>query len=434
MTSGSARPRIRLLAIIEGSTVNGPAKNLLEFCRISRGLEEGPIIETSLLLFQRPAANSGAQSAANELMEQAFQDGVPVHCITERYAFDLRVIGALKKTVDRLAPDILQTHMFKSHFLVRASGAHKNRAWVAFHHGYTNSTLRYDFLSQLDRWSLRAPSQVVTVSQSFSRQLSARGVPSCRIMVLHNAIDPEWLSQQKEDRESARQESVVPQLPRKKLVLAVGRLSKEKGFLHLIAAFRYLRDARPGLALRLVIVGEGLERKNIEDAIRDSGLEQQVLLAGHVKDVRPYYRAADVMAISSVSEGSPNALLEAMAAGIPVVSTEVGGIPEIVSHRETAFLVPPRDPVALAKAIDLMLSDDGLAKQMAGRAREVIRNRYSPMSRVQSLVRLYERIGLPEGTELPSEPWMGGIADSNSVFVRKGRSLTAIQPNETHKF
>ena len=72
--------------------------------------------------------------------------------------------------------------------------------------------------------------------------------------------------------------------------------------------------------MRLAIVGEGLERQTIQNAIRRGGLERQVFLVGHVNDVRPYYRAADMMAISSLSEGSPNAMLEAMASGIPVVS------------------------------------------------------------------------------------------------------------------
>jgi glycosyltransferase involved in cell wall biosynthesis len=386
-TGQSMRPRIRLLAIMEGSTVSGPAKNLLEFFRIVREMEEGPIIEPTLLLFERTSQN-GSTPGPNELMQQAQRDEIPVHCIPERFTFDRQVVGHLKKIVDQVAPDIIQTHMFKSHFLVRACGLNKNRSWVAFFHGYTTTTLKRDLLAQLDRWSLRAPSQVVAVSDSFARALtSARGIPSERIIVLHNAIDPGWMINSPE---------VAPLVaPGEKLVLAVGRLSKEKGFPDLVAAIGHLKQTNPSLAVKLVIVGEGLERPVIEDAIRRAGLEQQIKLVGHVIDVRPYYRATDVLAISSLSEGSPNALLEAMAAGVPVVSTAVGGVPEIVTHGETALLVSPQDPVALANAIQQLLTDGSLAEKMASRAQELIHSRYSPQSRAQSLVRLYERLCLP---------------------------------------
>ena len=188
------------------------------------------------------------------------QDGIEVHCISERYTFDWEVIRNLRRTVDRLDPDVIQTHGLKSHFLIRVCGAHKDRVWVAFHHGYTNSTLRRAILTQLDRWSLQAPSQVVTVS-GVSRVLSSRGVRSGRITVLHNAIDPDWLWRKPGCQDSAPQESASKVLHAEKLVLAVGRLSKEKGFLDLVAAISHLQRMRPDFKVRLAIVGEGLERK-----------------------------------------------------------------------------------------------------------------------------------------------------------------------------
>ena len=397
----SSRARIRLLVILEGDTVTGPAKNLLEFCRVARELKQGPLVEMSLVLFERQEAATGAAHPAgcNQLAQEARRSGIPVHCIPEGFTFDWRVLGALNRVIASHDPDVIQTHGFKSHLLVRASSARTGRAWVAFHHGYTRSTRKRELLAQLDRWSLQAPSQVVTVSQAFARQLGARGVAAGRIMVLHNAIDPDWC-RDSEGRDSAASRLFPGKRAEERVVLAVGRLSREKAFPDLVAAVARLKQTRPDLSFRLVIVGEGLERNNIAEAVRRAGLEHQVYLAGHVNDVRPYYRAADLLAISSWSEGSPNALLEAMAAGVPVVSTEVGGIPEIVSHRQTAFLVPSQDPEALAGGIGLMLSDRVLAGNIAGRARELIHSQYSPLSRTQCLVRLYERL-CPHAKQVP---------------------------------
>ena len=176
--------------------------------------------------------------------------------------------------------------------------------------------------------------------------------------------------------------------------------------------------------MRLVIVGEGMERKGIEEAIQRAGLQQQVRLVGHVKDVRPYYRAADLLVISSLSEGSPNALLEAMAAEVPVVATAVGGIPEIVTDRETALLVPARDPVALATAIAQLLSDRGLAESMASRARDLIESRYSPLARAESVVKLYERLCL--STKLDSDACAEQVGNRGSTQDGKNRSIGVI--------
>jgi glycosyltransferase involved in cell wall biosynthesis len=378
-----------------------------------------------------PQGTELEKTAPNELMQQALRDNIPIHSIPEHYTFDHRVIGHLKRVVERVAPDIIQTHMFKSHFLVRACGLNKHRKWVAFFHGYTRSTLRRELLAQLDRWSLRAPSQVVAVSDSFSRQLSSRGIQSGRIIVLHNAIDPGWLTCVPETQEAIARDRLVE--PGEMLVLAVGRLSKEKAFPDLIAAIGHLRQISPGLAVRLAIVGEGLERQTIQNAIRRGGLERQVFLVGHVNDVRPYYRAADLMAISSLSEGSPNAMLEAMASGIPVVSTAVGGIPEIVSHGETALLVRPRDPIALAHALQQVLSNRSLAEKMSARARELINTHYSPWSRAKVLARLYQGLCSRTNGIQPSGAWVEGGAEADLIQTKNYYPNHPVQPDESHK-
>jgi L-malate glycosyltransferase len=96
-----------------------------------------------------------------------------------------------------------------------------------------------------------------------------------------------------------------------------------------------------------------------------------------------------VAVLSSLSEGSPNALLEAMAARLPVVATKVGGIPEIVTDGESALLVAPRDPCAMSKAIAALLSDVALARRLSDRAYEVISTRYTPEVRTRRLIEIY---------------------------------------------
>src|SRR5690348_3827416 len=151
MVDKSSERPIRLLVLLEGTTVNGPAKNLLEFCRVSRDMELCRRVDISVALFvrgQKKVLTPGAGSS--QFLDAANDTGVKVHCIHERFPFDPRVIWSLRKLVRRLAPDIIQTHFVKSHFLVRISGVSRFCPWVAFHHGYTRDARRTVFYNHLD--------------------------------------------------------------------------------------------------------------------------------------------------------------------------------------------------------------------------------------------------------------------------------------------
>lgn len=379
---------MRLLAVIEAGTVTGPAKNLLDFCRRARELPAECRIDVSIATFARAAAGP---AASNAFLEAARAARVPADCIFQRSVTDPRTLGELRRICDRFAPDILQTHAIKSHFLMRLSGLWKQRPWVAFHHGYTTTDLKMRLYNQLDRWSLRTPARILTVSRAFERQLVERGVAASRIAVLHNSIDSDWLD--------ALPAGAGPELRRRlglsdsvRVLLTVGRLSHEKAHTDLIAAVKRLRELDPALPAHVIIVGEGPERARIEAAAREMGVAGSVTLAGQVDDPRPYYAAADAVVLSSLTEGSPNALLEAMAAGVPVVATAVGGIPEIVADEESALLVPARRPAALAAAIARTLAGPEAARGRALRARALIESRHSPQARTRYLADLYHQL------------------------------------------
>jgi glycosyltransferase involved in cell wall biosynthesis len=356
-------------------------------------MSSGPLIKLSLVMFERLGKHSiSIPRQESELAEAARQSGVSSFTIAERFAFDLRALSRLKSLILQLQPDLIETHAVKSHFLVRLSGAAKKTPWVAFHHGYTQTDLRSPVYNQLDRWSLRAPAHIVTVSCASKQQLATRAVCSSNITVLHNAVrslsipGAEMRSGMRQRRER------LGLSPHDHVILCVGRLSHEKAPADLVTALLYLEGRKPQLPVQLVFVGDGPERGTIERRARSTGFFDRVKLAGYCRDVRPYYEVADLVAIPSISEASPNALLEAMAAGVPVAATSAGGIPEIVSHEETALLVEPGDPAAMANAIHRLLSSKELRTTIVGRARKLIQTQFSPESRAKVLADLYMRL------------------------------------------
>lgn len=365
---------MKLLAVIEAYSMTGPAKNLLEFAQLARELD----IETQVATFIR-----GQES--NAFIETARSQGVQVHVLREKSLADRAVLKDLAALVQRERPAIVQTHAVKSHFLVRLAGLPRLAPWIAFHHGYTWPTLRARAYNQLDRWSLRAASKVITVSIPFRDELASKGVSRDRIEIVHNAIRADWGAAKPSDLRATLN---IP--PDRSVILIVGRLSREKDHLTLLRAVDRIRSKRNP---HLLIVGEGPERPSIEQEIQRLGLTSHVTLTGHQPSAEPYYGIADLAVLSSLSEGSPNALLEALAAGVPVVATNVGGIPEIVTHGETALLIPPSDVETMSSAIATLLTEKSLAKRFVERGRMLVLVKHSPAARVRRLSEIYRSIG-----------------------------------------
>ncbi len=394
MHNPSQRRPFRLLILLEGTNVDGTARQALEFCRVTRTLASPPPVTVSVATFVR-SSSERLELPQTELHAAFATVGVKVVPIVEQFRFDPRVLPALRRTVCGISPDIIETNHVKSHFLVRLSGIWRSSGWIAYHHGYTKDAKRTTLYNQLDRWSLQVPSRIVTVCQPFRQQLVARGIPASRILVIHNAISPDWM-RPKGDSESSPADGLPEQCrkrtPAEKVVLAIGRLSKEKAFSDLLRAMIEARNLSPDMPIRLLIAGEGPERESLERQIQENQLQDRASLLGYVPDLRPFYRTADAVVISSTSEGEPNVLLEAMAAGVPTIATAVGGIPEMVEDKRSALLVPASDPVAMASALRLLFSDAELCRRLVLNGRGLVGARHSPESRARLLIQTYESV------------------------------------------
>jgi glycosyltransferase involved in cell wall biosynthesis len=174
------------------------------------------------------------------------------------------------------------------------------------------------------------------------------------------------------------------------LILTVGRLSKEKGQADLIESAHLLqiKNTRSKHKLRFVLAGEGPDLSILMRLVKERGLESEFVFVGHVPDLAPYYSLADLVVLPSHSEGSPNVLLEAMAAGCPIVATAVGGVPDIVANGQEAIIVEKENATALADAIARVLLDSSLKTRLAEAARQKAKL-YSPAGYCDSMLSLY---------------------------------------------
>jgi glycosyltransferase involved in cell wall biosynthesis len=378
--------------LVEATTVTGPAKNLIRFCQMVQA-DPGAGLSISIAAFHR---GSSATPGSNAFLDAVRAAGIELDVIPERGRFDSSVLPVLREIVARRRPDIIQTHAPKSHFLIRWGGFHRDRGWIAFHHGDTAEDLKMRLYTQLDRWSLRTAHRSVTVCEPFADLLVARGVRRQRLKIVPNAMASAPLVA-KEEASALRGRLALPLDAR--IILSVGRLSTEKGHVDLLAAVRLLLRDNPRLTIRLILVGDGIERPSLERAAAAPDLAPSIIFVGHCSNVWPYYSLADVFALPSHSEGSPNALLEAMAAGVPIVACKVGGVPETVEDGSSALLVPPANPAALASALARVLEDSTLAARLVSNASERLTTRFSPESRYQTLLEVYRTV-----REIPKSP------------------------------
>jgi glycosyltransferase involved in cell wall biosynthesis len=356
-TRVNERATLRILAMMEANSVTGPAKNLIGFCRWLRtpeGAQTG--VKVAIATFWRTAGTD------NRAFTDAVSDaGVDLHIIRERFRYDPGVMAQIREIAAESEPDIIQTHNNKSHLLVKLlPQLRRQRLWFAFHHGDTYTDFKQRLYNHVDRVSLRSADRVVTVCQAFTPRLVACGVAPGRIRILHNSAIP--LSPVS-PAERADLRSRLGIGPDEAVVLTIGRLSREKGHAVLLRAVQRLRSIPR--KWKLVLVGMGPERDTLMRLARSLGLGEHVLFAGSHADVRPFYGIADVFALPSLSEGSSNVLLEAMAAKVPIATTKAGGNPEIILHNETGLLVPIGDSQGLASAIAQLLGEPDLASRFA---------------------------------------------------------------------
>jgi glycosyltransferase involved in cell wall biosynthesis len=188
---------------------------------------------------------------------------------------------------------------------------------------------------------------------------------------------------------------------RKKVVGAAGRLSPEKGFDVLINAISLVRDQDGEVGF--VIFGDGPLKDALQHQIAALGLAGMVILAGFRGDLDRYVPHLDMLVLPSHTEGLPNVVLEACAAGVPVVATSVGGTPEVIEGGVSGLLVPPGDPVALASALCEMLGDEENAREMAFQGRQRVLEWFSFHRQVEQYLELFDAL-CPAPQPTPAEP------------------------------
>lgn len=332
-------------------------------------------------------AVASGEDAMSPFLEPLITKGVAVRkiCVPHRaYLRERRRVAAVCR---ELSPDVLHTHGYRPDVLARGPAQHQGIATITTVHGFTGNAWKNRFYEALQVWSFRRFDAVVAVSEPLREKLVRARIPRNRAWMIRNApVSVGYKLNRKEARATLGLQLNGPS------VGWVGRLSPEKGADVLLKAMEFL----DGPEVAVSFLGEGSERMALEAQQRemvacDSLSAGQVRFHGTVPEAGRLLRAFDVLVLSSRTEGTPMVLFEAMDAEVPVVTTRVGGVPDVVSNEE-AILVPSEDPQALARAIRRVLDNPIEAGQRAGRAQCRLRQEFTPERWLEAYEDLYRTV------------------------------------------
>lgn len=322
------------------------------------------------------------------LGEQLREEGFLVEVLGRKKGIDFGCVRRLAALARREGAGVIHAHQYTPFFYCRAPGPLVARPPVLFNeHGRFFPDLPNRKRMLFNRLFLRGKDRVVAVGESVKQALiDNEGIPARRIDVIYNGVRLDDFSAGAELRSEVRRElGIDPAAP---LAIQVARLDYLKDHCTAIRAAALVRKQLPGF--RLLLVGEGPERPKIEAEIKEQGLGDAVLMVGLRTDVRRLLAAADLFLLTSISEGIPVTLIEAMGARLPVVSTAVGGIKEVVTAEETGLLAKVGDDAALAAAMVRLLKDSPLAGKLGDCGRSRAEQLFSEDDMHVRYVRLYE--------------------------------------------
>jgi glycosyltransferase involved in cell wall biosynthesis len=367
--------RVKIAHVVIGGDVAGGQLVALQLARAARAAGHE-------CLFVAPATGS-----FTELVER---EQFPVLLATLGRTFDLPAAWRLARTLRRNRVDVVHTHTHLAGTVLGRLAGRAAGARVVTHAHIENVFNRRPAIAaaqrRVDVLTARLSAAIVAVSEQTRRSLIAEGVSADAIETIPNGVAPRTPGN---GGSAIRAELAIP--PDALLIGSVGRLCDVKGQRELLHALAGLGDAWLVLVGRDLELGGRYERQLREEA--DAlGVGGRTVFAGYREDVPDVLEALDLFALPSWVEGMPLVVLEAMAAGVPVVATAVGGTPELVVDGETALLVRPRETAELTDALRALLDDEARRRAMGNAGRRRVEERFAEATTTGRVLQIYDDI------------------------------------------
>jgi glycosyltransferase involved in cell wall biosynthesis len=415
---------MKILHLTSSRFFGGPERQMLGLATAGREL------------FATSFASFSENGLCREFLGRAKSSGFPAIELANDTPHLLQAVREIRQLIRDQGIDVLLCHGYKAGLFGWRAARRAGKPVVAVSRGWTGENRKVQFYEWLDKKVLKQLDRVVCVSAAQADKVRRCGVDERRIAVIPNSIDisrfrqpaeasrslleslwnPECVPMANGQASSSGEEIArVPGI----IVGAAGRLSPEKGFDLFVAAARQVVDACPNSGF--VLFGEGPLRSALAEQIERAGLTEQFLLAGFQPEFDKYLPGLDLFVQSSHTEGMPNVILEALASGVPVAATAVGGTVEIIEDGVNGELVSPGSADALTRAIVKLVRDPSRRMRYTQHGRHVIASRFGFKSQAEEYGRLFQ--------ELTARP-----VTCSAAVAAKENLATAISGNDRMTF
>ena len=285
--------------------------------------------------------------------------------------------------------DVVHSHGYFADIMAVPAARMLGIPHMATCHGFIGNDRSLRCYNRMDRLVLRFSSRIIAVSDDIRNELVSCGIRANRLRVIRNAVaSRNGTGPDSQVRSAVRYELGIP--AHDFVIGYLGRLSPEKGLVHLIDACGLLK--RAGVHLKLLLAGEGPQREELLIRAASEGLEDRIVFSGFRSDTERLLQAMDVFVLPSLTEGTPMALLEAMAAGLPAVASAVGGVPDVLEQDTNGLLVRPSSAEDIARAVERLCRDGLLRRRLSREARATIRRHYDVRAWTASIESEYDAL------------------------------------------
>jgi glycosyltransferase involved in cell wall biosynthesis len=372
----SRSDKYQVIHLIGSNLVGGPEKQILHHAQDMQDTEYQLSIGSFHDLKDRP-----------EILTAAEQRNIPTLCLPGGVRLDL--VHHLTRMLSEKKGSLLCTHGFKANVVGYLASRRTGTPHVAFLRGFTAENRRIKFYEVLERQALKRADRVVCVSESQAQQIARIRGNRRPPTVVKNAMLPPY--NRPLDRPPISRNDLS--IPQSAFVFgSVGRLSIEKGHRFLVSAFHKLCTEAPvGAPLYLIVVGDGVEEQPLNQQATHLGIREQIHFAGYQGSCTEWMQMMDCLVQPSLTEGTPNTVLEALSLNVPVIASAVGGVPDLIADGRNGLLVPAGDVAQLTAAMNKMWLSHDLRTRLSAGAEDLLRE-FSPAYQRQQLIAVYEEV------------------------------------------
>lgn len=307
------------------------------------------------------------------MSERLTHAGITVYHLDLKSVFDIGIIFRFKEVIRKFQPDILVTYLIHADLFGRIFGRLFGiRRIICNQRG---KLLQWEFLRIIDRATKFLVTKYIVQTESAQQELMTKlNLPSEKFEVIPNTID---LSEFDFNINREKKQTEIGIDPGDTVITCISNLRRGKGHEYLLEAFELLNQESRGDMLKLLIVGGGEKQLELIDRVRNYTSKENVLFLGHRTDTKEILKASDIFVLPTLGEGMSNAIMEAMASGLPVITTDIPENKILIREQENGFLVAPKNTVALKNSLSYLLNHPDLMTQLGHKAKQDIKERFS---------------------------------------------------------